>query len=208
MAPASETRSFRASERRLYAAALKAVSILGYSIQHTDGAAGVISFNTGFSMRSWAGQDMTVTVIAGMDGMNEVAVGGRRAQRSTFGEPQVFDWGERGKVTRQFFEAFYEHQFEVHTIHENTSKPVKITRCKVCGGTPEKNLGNDIHIVKTLPMHCPGERMTEEQILGIGDTIQERRMGFPKAMNRHFRDYPVTGHAADMPKSTRMTLAA
>jgi len=49
---------------------------------------------------------MTVTVIAGMDGMNEVAVGGRRAQRSTFGEPQVFDWGERGKVTRQFFEAF------------------------------------------------------------------------------------------------------
>jgi len=102
----------------------------------------------------------------------------------------------------------YEHQFEVHTIHENTSKPVKITRCKVCGGTPEKNLGNDIHIVKTLPMHCPGERMTEEQILGIGDTIQERRMGFPKAMNRHFRDYPVTGHAADMPKSTRMTLAA
>ncbi len=57
-------------------------------------------------MRSWAGQDMTVTVIAGMDGMNEVAVGGRRAQRSTFGEPQVFDWGERGKVTRQFFEAF------------------------------------------------------------------------------------------------------
>jgi hypothetical protein len=106
MAPASETRSFRTSERRLYAAALKAVSILGYSIQHTDGTAGVISFNTGFSMRSWAGQDMTVAVIAGMDGMNEVAVGGRRAQRSTFGEPQVFDWGERGKVTRQFFEAF------------------------------------------------------------------------------------------------------
>jgi hypothetical protein len=57
-------------------------------------------------MRSWAGQDMTVTVIAGMDGMNDVAVGGRRAQRSTFGEPQVFDWGERGKITRQFFEAF------------------------------------------------------------------------------------------------------
>jgi hypothetical protein len=106
VAPASEPRSFRASEKRLFSAALKAVAILGYSIQHSDGAAGVMSFNTGFSMRSWAGQDMSVTVIAGVDGMNEVAVGGRRSQRSTFGEPQVYDWGERGKVTRQFFEAF------------------------------------------------------------------------------------------------------
>jgi hypothetical protein len=26
-----------------------------------------------------------------------------------------------------------------------------------------------------------------------------------KPDNRHFRDYPLTGHAADMPKSTRMT---
>jgi hypothetical protein len=102
---ASETRSFMASEKRLYAAALRAVSMLGYSVQHTDSAAGVVSFNTGFSMRSWAGQDMTATVIAGRDGMNEIVVGGRRAQRTAFGEPQVYDWGERSKVTRQFFEA-------------------------------------------------------------------------------------------------------
>jgi hypothetical protein len=26
-----------------------------------------------------------------------------------------------------------------------------------------------------------------------------------KPDNRHFREYPLTGHAADMPKSTRMT---
>jgi hypothetical protein len=64
-----------------------------------------MSFNTGISMRSWAGQDMSAAVIAGMDGMNEIVVGGRRAQRTAFGNPQVYDWGERSKVTRQFFEA-------------------------------------------------------------------------------------------------------
>jgi hypothetical protein len=48
---------------------------------------------------------MSSAVIAGVDGMNNVVVGGRRAQRSGFGEPQVFDWGERGKVTQQFFGA-------------------------------------------------------------------------------------------------------
>src|SRR5260221_7619207 len=29
-----------------------------------------------------------------------------------------------------------------------------------------------------------------------------------KSDNRHFRDYPSTGHAADMPKSTLMTQSA
>jgi hypothetical protein len=32
-----------------------------------------------------------------------------------------------------------------------------------------------------------------------------RRLQPAKPDNRHFRDYPLTGHAADMRKSTRMT---
>jgi hypothetical protein len=126
MAPASETRSFRASEKRLYASALRAISFLGYSIQHTDGAARLVSFNTGISMRSWAGQDMTATVIAGVDGMNDIAVGGRRAQRSAFGSPQVYDWGERSKITRQFFEALERALAEIpeETIEIVTPPPI------------------------------------------------------------------------------------
>jgi len=35
--------------------------------------------------------------------------------------------------------------------------------------------------------------------------IQTDAFNWQKPDNRHFRDQPLTGHAADMPKSTQMT---
>lgn len=49
-----------ATPERAYRAAVAAVSELGYSIQHSDPVARTVSFNTGVSMRTWGGQDMTV----------------------------------------------------------------------------------------------------------------------------------------------------
>jgi DNA polymerase-3 subunit epsilon len=107
MATPSESRSYRASGGRLYNAVLRTVSQLGYSIQHSDAAARTISFNTGMSMRSWAGQDMTITVIEDAEDASTIIIGGKRAQRGSIagGGGQIYDWGERGKITRAFFEA-------------------------------------------------------------------------------------------------------
>ena len=68
----------------------------------------------------------------------------------------------------------YDHVFEVQTIGEHTAKPIKITRCKVCGGVPEKNLGNGMTMEKSLATHCPGQPLTREQLGGIGDTLDFR----------------------------------
>jgi hypothetical protein len=44
-----------------------------------------------------------------------------------------------------------------------------------------------------------------EQASGQGETADGgMRVSANERNNRHFRDYPVTEHAADMPKSTRM----
>lgn len=99
---------FDASADRLYRSAIATAAELGYSVKHSDPAGRIISFNTGMSMRSWAGQDMSVSVIEGQNGKNGVVVGGHRAQlaASFGGPPQVFDWGEKGKITRKFMESF------------------------------------------------------------------------------------------------------
>jgi hypothetical protein len=108
MAAASETRVFKSSEGRLYTAVLRAVSQLGYSIKHSDSNARVVSFNTGISMRSWAGQDISVSVVPGSEtGTSGVTMGGTRAQLAgSFGStPQIYDWGEKGKIYRKFLSA-------------------------------------------------------------------------------------------------------
>jgi hypothetical protein len=99
---------FEASEDRLYQAAVRTAATLGYSLKHSDTTARVISFNTGMSMRSWAGQDMSVSVISGENGKNGLLIGGTRAQLSGFmgGTPQVYDWGESGKISRKFLDTF------------------------------------------------------------------------------------------------------
>jgi hypothetical protein len=109
----AETVSFEASEGRLYNAVLRSIAQLGYSIKHSDPNARMVSFNTGMSMRSWAGQDMTVSVVPATDaafptpaplpGKSSLLIGGTRAQHGNpfgGGGGQITDWGEKGKVTR------------------------------------------------------------------------------------------------------------
>jgi Short C-terminal domain len=100
MAKAVE-KAYGASAGRLYAALLRAVSELGYSISHSDATDRTVSFNTGLSMKSWGGQNMTATVFPLAEGDSKIVVGGRRHQNS----PQVFDWGEKGKITGKLLEA-------------------------------------------------------------------------------------------------------
>ncbi len=105
MAKAVE-KAYSASKDRLFAALLRSVSELGYSINNSDAASGTISFGTGMSMRSWAGQNMTASVFALGDSESKVVVGGKREQKgSPFGGGgQVFDWGEKGKITQKLLE--------------------------------------------------------------------------------------------------------
>ena len=76
-------RTFPASSEDVYEAARRAVAELGYSVLHSDAAAKAISFNTGRSMKSWAGQDLTATVFASDDGSARVVVGGSLAPAVT-----------------------------------------------------------------------------------------------------------------------------
>jgi Short C-terminal domain len=86
-------------QQRLFATAVRAVSELGYSILHTEDAAASVTFNTGASMWSNAGQDMTASAVALSADRSKLVVGGRAAQRGK--EAQFGSWGERGRIARR-----------------------------------------------------------------------------------------------------------
>jgi hypothetical protein len=102
----SVSATYDSSPARLYQAVLRTVAAVGYSIQHTDAGTLTVSFNTGMSLRSWAGQDMTVLVFADSESRSTVSIGGTRAQRGSImgGGGQIADWGELAKIQKKFLE--------------------------------------------------------------------------------------------------------
>lgn len=96
--------SFQASPQR-FAARNRAVAELGYAILHTDSASLIVSFNTGRSMKSWAGQDLSTSVVPTND-CTRVIVGGSLAKGGNpFGSSQVGAWEEKSALSKKFLDT-------------------------------------------------------------------------------------------------------
>ena len=81
------------------------VSDLGYSVIHSDSNAFVLSFNTGRSFKTWAGQDLTATMFTDRNG-TRVVVGGSLAKGGNpFGGGQIAAWGEKNALSRRFLDV-------------------------------------------------------------------------------------------------------
>lgn len=98
--------TFPGSTRRVYSAAIRAAAELGYNIIESKPEAGILSFNSGRSMKSWSGQDMTATVLDAGAGKCRVVLGGATAMRGNpfGGGGQLITWGEKGDVANRFLQ--------------------------------------------------------------------------------------------------------
>ena len=99
---AGKTQSFSfpsASVERLWQASVQAVGLLGYNVISSDKSSRQLSFNTGRSMWSFAGQDLTATLIAAGRG-SQLVMGGSLGKGR--GGSQVVSWGEKGRVIQKY----------------------------------------------------------------------------------------------------------
>lgn len=87
---------------KVFAAARLAVASLGYTVLVSDFSSGTISFNTGRSMKSFAGQDLSATLVEA-NGVTSVFVGGSLAKGGNpFGGGQLVAWGEKSALSQKF----------------------------------------------------------------------------------------------------------
>ena len=97
---------FEASPERLWSSVIQCVGTSGYTIIMSDAQSHVVSFNTGRSMKSWAGQDLTATVTPTKDGARLVMGGSLgRGGNPLGGGSQLGAWGEKNALIGKFFEA-------------------------------------------------------------------------------------------------------
>ena len=84
---------FDASPEQVFEETVSAVNVLGFSILESDD--GSLTFNTGPSIFSNAGQDMTVTAEALSESSSRLVLSGQVAARGEYGS-----WGERGRIAK------------------------------------------------------------------------------------------------------------
>ena len=91
--PKSYEFEFQAPPEQVFQETLGAVNLLGFSVlENVDGS---FTFNTGASIFSSAGQDMTVTAEALTESSSRLVLSGQNAQRGEYGS-----WGERGRIAK------------------------------------------------------------------------------------------------------------
>jgi hypothetical protein len=86
------TKVYQSTQSETYAAAQRAIRDLGFKVDRLDKANGLLTFKTGLSWKSWAGQEMSVMLIELADRETEVSVSGKRNQSGVI--IQLYDWGE------------------------------------------------------------------------------------------------------------------
>ncbi|HET7128897.1 MAG TPA: hypothetical protein VFJ93_07470 [Gaiellaceae bacterium] len=84
---------FEAPPEQVLEETVSAVNLLGFAILESDAES--LTFNTGPSIFSNAGQDMTVTAEALTDSSSRLVLSGQAAARGEYGS-----WGERGRIAK------------------------------------------------------------------------------------------------------------
>lgn len=79
------------------------IARLGYTLQGIDRENGLITFQTGMSMKSWAGQSMSAHVLAIAPNTVQITLGGTRNVHGA--QMQVYDWGEAGSIGTKIVEG-------------------------------------------------------------------------------------------------------
>ena len=107
MAGKTIDRKVAASAVRAFEACRRATAELGYSITDVSKESLTISFNTGRSMKTWGGQDLTASLFDEGDSTLIVVGGslGKGGSALTGGGSQLFAWGEKKTLSLKFLDT-------------------------------------------------------------------------------------------------------
>jgi hypothetical protein len=101
------TKVYKSTQAEIYSAAQRAIRDLGYKVDRLDRTNGLLTFKTGLSWKSWAGQEMSIMLIDVSSTEVEVSLSGKRNQTGVI--VQLYDWGEVKGIANRVLEVMDEY---------------------------------------------------------------------------------------------------
>ncbi len=96
-----EFRNYNISKDQMVDVVVSSIRDLDYKLNNIDRNEGLINFETGLSMKSWAGQAMSVYIDSSVPNGVNVYISGVRKSGAI---KQVYDWGEAKGIATKIFE--------------------------------------------------------------------------------------------------------
>lgn len=97
----NEIRNYNVSKSKMMDIVVSSIKSLGYKIDSIDKENGLLNFESGISMKSWAGQSLSIYVEETSTNTVSVYISGVRKQSSI---KQLYDWGEAKGIAKKVFE--------------------------------------------------------------------------------------------------------
>ena len=101
------TKVYKSTQSEIFSAAQRAIRDLGYKVDRLDRTNGLLTFKTGLSWKSWAGQEMSIMLIDLSSTEVEVSLSGKRNQTGVI--VQLYDWGEVNGIANKVLEVMDEY---------------------------------------------------------------------------------------------------
>lgn len=101
------TKVYKSTQAEIFSAAQRAIRDLGYKVDRLDRTNGLLTFKTGLSWKSWAGQEMSIMLIDLSSTEVEVSLSGKRNQTGVI--VQLYDWGEVSGIANKVLEVMDEY---------------------------------------------------------------------------------------------------
>jgi len=101
------TKVYKSTQAEIFSAAQRAIRDLGYKVDRLDRTNGLLTFKTGLSWKSWAGQEMSIMLIDLSSTEVEVSLSGKRNQTGVI--VQLYDWGEVNGIANKVLEVMDEY---------------------------------------------------------------------------------------------------
>jgi hypothetical protein len=101
------TKVYKSTQAEIYSAAQRAIRDLGYKVDRLDRTNGLLTFKTGLSWKSWAGQEMSIMLIDVSSTEVEVSLSGKRNQTGVI--VQLYDWGEVNGIAKKVLDVMDEY---------------------------------------------------------------------------------------------------
>lgn len=94
-------KQYASDEAKAIKAVTAVIARLGFTLKGVDQVNGLVTFETGMSWSSWAGQNMSVHVMDVSNGV-QITVGGTLKAHGA--QIQAYDWGEAAKIAGKVFD--------------------------------------------------------------------------------------------------------
>lgn len=128
----------------------RAIVDCGYKLDTVQAESGLITFRSGMSWKSWAGQELSALISECGNGVSRVDISGRRNSNGAI--LQIYDWGEAASIAKKVLRRISRLSNNLEPDPSPSSDPThNLRRFRIIGVDRESHMDTSLVVTAATP---------------------------------------------------------